>query len=363
MTNGGSKLRQATAIFVLASLVGCNGGETAASAPVATPAPGQSVSKAEPGQAPDTLPVGTCVNMGNMLEATTEGSWGGAPIAADDFPRIAAAGFETVRIPVRWHNKTTDGAPWTVDPAYMDRVQQVVDQALAANLNVILNSHHFDPIHEDPLGVAEWHGTVWRQIAERFDGYPQDRLWFELENEPHGKFDHSNLLATLRPSYEAVRALHPTRPVIIGGENWSGVDSLATLPLFRDANVHATFHYYDPFEFTHQGAEWTKPNMPPVGRAFPTEADRERLAQDVEKVRAFQARTGKTPFMGEVGAYDGYISREQRVTYHTAVHDAFAPTGIGMCVWGYANTFPFWDRAQGRWVPGLRGAIGLPETD
>ena len=52
------------------------------------------------------LPVGTCINMGNMLEPEREGMWGGAPIAAEDFARIKAAGFETVRIPVRWHNKT-----------------------------------------------------------------------------------------------------------------------------------------------------------------------------------------------------------------------------------------------------------------
>ncbi|MEO2039304.1 MAG: cellulase family glycosylhydrolase, partial [Martelella sp.] len=106
--------------------------------------------------------------MGNMLEPEKEGAWGGALIVPEDFARIKAAGFDTVRIPVRWHNKTKQETPWTVDPAWMDRVQTVVDEALAADLNVILNSHHFDPIFEDPAGVAEWHGAVWKQIAERF---------------------------------------------------------------------------------------------------------------------------------------------------------------------------------------------------
>ena len=109
---------------------------------------------------PAALPVGTCINMGNMLEPEKEGAWGGALIVPEDFSRIKAAGFDTVRIPVRWHNKTQQQAPWKVDPAWMDRVQTVVDQALAADLNVILNSHHFDPIFEDPAGVAEWHGAV-----------------------------------------------------------------------------------------------------------------------------------------------------------------------------------------------------------
>lgn len=319
--------------------------------------------RAEAASTSEPLPVGTCINMGNMLEPAQEGSWGGAPIVAEDFARISAAGFDTVRIPVRWHNKTAEEAPWTVDPAWMDRVQEVVDQALDSGLNVILNSHHFDPIHEDPLAVAEWHGAVWAQIAGRFAGYPEDSLWFELENEPHKNFDHSNLLETLEPAYRAVRATHPTRAVIYGGENWSGIDSLATLPLPDDPNVHPTFHYYDPFLYTHQGANWVAPDIPPPGRSFPTAEDRAQLAKDVEKIRTYVARTGKTPFMGESGAYDKHIPTADRAAYHRTVREAFAPTGIGVCVWAYANTFPFWDRTSGAWLPGMRGALGLSEKD
>ena len=309
----------------------------------------------------DPLPVGTCINLGNTLEPETEGAWGGAPARKADFERIAAAGFETVRIPVRWHNKSSSEAPYTIENAWMDRVQQIVDWALASDLNVILNSHHFDPIHETPLLVADWHGGVWRQIAERFAGYPEDTLWFELENEPHKNFDHSNLLETLAPSFEAVRALHPTRAVIIGGENWSGIDSLATLPLFDDPNVHPTFHYYDPFPYTHQGASWTAPDIPPVGRTFPTHDDAAQLAKDVLAIEAYKARTGKVPFMGEVGAYDAHISLDDRVAYHRTITEAFAPTGIGMCVWAYANTFPFYDLEEERWQPALLDALGLSE--
>lgn len=309
------------------------------------------------------LPVGTCVNMGNTLEPQTEGAWGGAPAQKADFARIKAAGFETVRIPVRWHNKSSDKPPYTVDPKWMDRVQQIVDWALAEDLNVILNSHHFDPIHDDPLAVAAWHGGVWKQIAARFAGYPEDSLWFELENEPHKNFTHANLLATLTPALKEVRALHPTRAVIIGGENWSGIKSLETLPLPEDPNIHPTFHYYDPFTYTHQGAEWTAPDIPPVGRAFPTTEDAAQLARDVASIQTYIARTGKTPFMGEVGAFDRHIPLADRVKYHRMITDAFAPTGIGICVWAYANTFPFYDSGKRRWLPGMLGALGLKEQD
>ena len=312
---------------------------------------------------PRGLPVGSCINMGNSLEADQEASWGGAKIAAEDFTRIRAAGFDTIRLPVRWHNKSQSAPPYTVDPEWMDRVAEIVDQALASGLNVILDSHHFDPIHADPLGTAAWHGGVWQQVAARFADYPEDRLWFELENEPHDKFDNGNLIATLAPALAAVRESNPTRPVIYGGEFWSGVDSLATLPLPEDANVYPTFHYYEPFDFTHQGAAWVEPEAPAPGRRYGTEADRARLAADVAKVERYIERTGLVPFMGETGAYDKHIPTAERALYHRAVREAFAPTGIGICTWAYSNTFPFYDRESGKWLPGMLDAIGLAGGD
>ena len=66
-------------------------------------------SAASAADAPRSLPVGACINMGNQLEAMNETAHGGAAIEAADFKRIRAAGFTTVRIPVRWSDKTGDG--------------------------------------------------------------------------------------------------------------------------------------------------------------------------------------------------------------------------------------------------------------
>ncbi|WP_162789561.1 glycoside hydrolase family 5 protein [Altererythrobacter sp. ZODW24] len=310
----------------------------------------------------DPLPVGACINMGNSLEPMQEGGWGGQDIVPADFQRIKAAGFETVRIPVRWSNKSADEAPYTIDPKFMARVTEVVDAALAADLKVMLNSHHFDEIHKDPLGNADKLAGMWTQIAAQFADRPEDQLWFEIENEPHENFNNSNLVATITPALAAIRASNPTRAVIMGGEFWSGIDSLATLDLPDDPNIHPTFHYYEPFDFTHQGASWVGDKPPPVGRLYGTQADAERLEADVAKLQAYMTRTGMTPIMGETGAYDK-APLEQRVAYHTAVTEAFAPSGVGMCAWAYANTFPFWDHSKGEWLPGLRAAFGLPEDD
>jgi endoglucanase len=306
----------------------------------------------------DSLPVGRCVNMGNHLESPNEGDWG-RKIANDDFAIIAKAGFNTIRLPVRWAGHAALKSPYKIDAPFMARVEHVVRLARGAGLNVILNSHNFDDLHARPAENVDRLAGIWAQVARRFAGQPRDHLWFEIENEPHDKLTNANLIATLSPALAAIRKTNPDRPVIIGGEFWSGIDSLATLDLPEDPNVVPTFHYYEPFDFTHQGATWVKPT-PAMGRVYGTDADVERLVRDVVKVRAYIRRTGKTPFMGEFGA-NGPIPTNQRVTYQRTVRVAFDSVGIGMCAWGFTNTFPLYDSSKKAWVPGMRAAMGLDE--
>jgi endoglucanase len=303
--------------------------------------------------------IGACVNMGNHLDAPNEGDWGRA-IAAGDFADIRARGFETVRLPVRFSNHALTAAPYTIEPAFMARVERVVDDARAAGLRVILDLHHYeDPqgnIFADPAGQTPRFVAMWKQIAERFrnkDGH----VWFELLNEPHGSLTHANLRTVLDPALAEVRATNPTRPVVIGGESWSGINSLATIPLPDDRYLVVTFHYYDPFNFTHQGAPWVTPALP-TGVAFPTGNDNADLAANVQKAQAFITRTNRPLFMGEYGAYEG-IQPTQRAIWYGAVHTMFAAAGVDSCAWAYTNTMPLRDPATNAWNTALLAAIGL----
>lgn len=303
------------------------------------------------------LPVGQCVNIANHLEPPQENGWGGKRIDADDFKRIKAAGFQSVRIPVSWFSHSAATPPHAIDPAWMKRVDQVVTLALDAGLNVILDSHNFNLVHSDPSRGGPWLAAVWSQVAAHFKDRPTAHLWFEIENEPHDKLNNANLMAALAPALAEIRKTNPTRPVVIGGEFWSGIDSLKSVELPDDPMVYATFHYYEPFQFTHQGANWINP-VPPLGRRYGGAADEAQLAGDVAKVQAFTARTGRVPFVGESGAHDP-IPLPDRIAYSKAIHAAFAPVTAGVCQWGYTNTFAFWDHDKKEWIPGMLEAIEL----
>lgn len=301
----------------------------------------------------NSLPFGRCINMGNHLEPPQEGAWGRA-IADDDFAIIAKAGFATIRLPVRWSGHLD--AAGRIDPAFLKRVQHVVGLARAAGLNVILNDHNFDALMSAPEANREKLAVIWRQVAKAFADAPRDHVWFEIENEPHDKLGNANLVATLSPALAAIRESNPDRPVIVGGEFWSGVSSLATLELPVDPHLVPTFHYYEPFDFTHQGATWVEP-VRPLGRVYGSAADKAMLAGDVAKVRAYIARTGKTPLLGEFGAIDK-APLEQRIAYAKAVRTAFDAIGVATCSWAYTNTFPLYDSKAKQWLPGMLEAVG-----
>ncbi|WP_448658796.1 glycoside hydrolase family 5 protein [Sphingomonas sp. CJ99] len=299
--------------------------------------------------------IGACVNMANHLEAPKEGDWGRA-IADDDFVQIKSVGFRTVRLPVRWSAHASATPPYAIDATFMARVERVVGLARASGLRVILNDHHYDALFIEPDANKARFTAIWKQVAAQFKDVPNDELWFELLNEPHNNIDDRNLLSILNPALAEVRATNPTRKVVIGGQFYSGINSLATLPLpAGDPNLVATFHYYDPFNFTHQGASWVSPT-PPLGRTFPQAGELDQLQRDVQKARDFYTRTGIPVFLGEYGAFD-VIPVAQRAGYYKAVTDAFKGASVDGCVWGYTNSFAF--RTGTTWNQTLLDAIGL----
>jgi endoglucanase len=154
---------------------------------------------------------------------------------------------------------------------------------------------------------------------------PNNKLYFELANEPNTNFTADKTLTIFAPALAAIRETNRRRPVIYEGASWADVDLLATLNLPDDPNVWPTFHYYAPMDFTHQGADWIDP-MYPLGRVYGNQWDKQALIDDPAKVVAFAKRTGKVPFMGETGAYN-LIPDSQRAAYHKAVYTAFSRVG------------------------------------
>jgi endoglucanase len=298
--------------------------------------------------------IGRGMNLGNMLEAPNEGEWG-VTVQREYLGIIREAGFDSVRIPVRWSSRAELAAPYTISPHFFRRVDEVLEWALEARLAVILNIHHYEEIVENPPAHLDRCAALWAQIAERYAHLPHD-LMFELLNEPHDALDPyvNSLYATL---IGVIRASNPNRTLLAGGPGWNSPDGLLALRLPQEErNAIGTFHMYSPFHFTHAGAGWVK-NAPPRGAVW-TGTQQERQHVDAQFTPALQwaERNGLPVHMGEFGAFseaDG--PSRPRWTEHVVA--TAARLNVPWSYWEFCSGFGAYDATARAWRPELLEAL------
>lgn len=137
-------------------------------------------------------------NLGNTFDAYNgytayysgiemESSWVGSKTRKKLIQTIKEAGFNTIRIPVSWHNHVDKNG--IINQEWMDRVKQVASWALESDMYVIVNVHHdnhkrfFYPDEAHYEQSAVYLTNVWTQMAEAFGEY-DDHLILESLNEP-----------------------------------------------------------------------------------------------------------------------------------------------------------------------------------
>jgi len=335
--------------------------------------------------------LGRGVNLGNALEGPSEGEWG---MVIEDafFPLIAEAGFQTVRVPIRWSAHAAAAAPYTVDPVFFERIDHVMTQALASDLNVVINMHHYDELFASPDEHADRFVAIWEQIAGRYEGMP-DTVYFELLNEPHDRLTTELWNPLLARVVSVVREIDDHHTLVITGADWGGLDGLERMVVPEgETNAIATFHSYDPMIFTHQGASWVGPEIgtlgvtwpgPPeheielVGAARETEwvaawflryrslqgdanpASRAALATMMDRAAAWRERKGIPVWLGEFGAYET-ADIDSRVRWTTAMREEAEDRGIPWAYWEFGAGFGVYDREAGAWREELQGALIPP---
>jgi len=289
------------------------------------------------------MPVGRCINIGNVLDAPFEGAWGPA-ITEHDLDWIAGAGFDTIRLPVRF------GSHWNgrIWPGFLARVEQVVLQAKQRGLTVILDLHHFDELMADPDTYAPVFVSIWAELADRFEGY-DERLIFELLNEPHEAVTTSRAMELYKTVLPIIRRKHPDRWIILGGGDMNSLDEMLRLPEMGP-NIALTFHYYAPVKFTHQQQAWTDQYFPPTGWG----SAKERNAVKADLARA--ARSDMPVFLGEFGVVRD-ADTASRNAWIEIVRKQAEDHGISWCYWAYGAGFDLRDFSGYEWHPGLYRAL------
>jgi endoglucanase len=328
------------------------------------------------------------INAGNALDAPSEGAWGPALDEAY-FDYVAAAGFDHVRIPVRFSAHAAITAPYAVDPTFFARVDWAVDQAQQRGLTAVVDFHHYEELMAEPEAHTARFVGIWKQIAARYRGRPASVV-LELLNEPTKNLTAAKWNAILAQALAAVRAVDPTRKVIVDSVFWAAAKELSNLELpAGDANLVGSFHTYQPILFTHQGMSWMTGEYQTTGVIFPGPPpkpvapvaaalqidwvakwfDRYNHAPAAENpsgpttiqeefafARAFTERTKLPIYLGEFGV--GQVADlASRVTWTRMVREDAERRGIGWCAWDDSGNMKVFDRATKRWEEEIRDAL------
>ena len=296
------------------------------------------------------------VNLGDALEAPNEGDWG-VTLQADYFRVIAAAGFTAVRLPVNFEAHAAAEAPYAIDPAFLERVGWVIQNAVANGLVAVLDMHNYPAMMDAPRAETPRFLALWRQVADRFQDAPDDQVYFELLNEPNGNLDDAAWSAIAQETLAVVRPTNPRRPVIIGPSGWNGLDQLSGLILPDDPNLIVTFHYYLPFEFTHQGADWVEGSQAWLGTAWDGTPDQQSaIAGDFDAVAAWAQAHGRPVFLGEFGSNDK-ADQASRLRWTAAVARAAEAHGFAWGYWEFCSVFGLYDPVALQWHADLLQAL------
>ena len=205
-------------------------------------------------------------NLGNSLECpNTETEWGNPKTTQAMIHAVAEAGFNAIRIPVRWINHVNNTTDMVVNADWLARVKEVVDWCLEENMYVIINTHHEDWYDRNPYYSKQEENNrklaaLWTCVATYFRDYDQ-RLIFAGTNETTVNWAAPTAeQQAVQNSYNQtfVDAVRET-----GGKNYyrnivvqtfacspyHGLNGF-TIPTDKvEERLSVEFHYYDPYEY------------------------------------------------------------------------------------------------------------------
>ncbi|PCK07205.1 MAG: glycosyl hydrolase family 5 [Alteromonadaceae bacterium] len=293
-------------------------------------------------------------------------------ITREDFKRIAALGFDHIRLPmdeIQLNNE--DGS--MQEEAFVI-IHNAIKWAFEFDLKVIIDlhiirSHHFldanNLIWTDPKAQQELL-VLWQQLSAELAHYPTDKLAYELLNEAVAD-NHDDWNYVSGMLIADMRKREPSRFIVLGSNRWQGAQTFPMLAIpENDPYIILSFHFYAPNALTHHGAPWTAyaeyqgdvfypgetvprneyANLSPKALTAMKWAsgnyDKNRLEQIISPAIRVAKEAGLQLYCGEFGAYP-LAPKDAIMRWHSDLNDIFRKYDISRSHWGYRGDFAIFD--------------------
>lgn len=317
-----------------------------------------------------TTPFSRGVNLTNWFQTGSAKEIQLYQYSPEDFDQIKSLGCDVIRLPVNLIAMTGGAPSYTVDPLFFSFMDSVITWAAQSDMHLILDNHTFDPSVNTSPDIEDFLVKVWPQIAYRYKGR-YEKLYYEILNEPHGISD--NVWNTIQQKViDKIRLVDQESYLVIGPADWNSYHNLDQMPVYDDPRLIYTFHFYDPFIFTHQGATWGEPNMgslanvpfpydPSLMPALPAnlvgtwvESSYNNYEVDgtIAKVQelldiavAFKNQRNVPLFCGEFGVLHNNVNIEShRNTWYRTVREYLEAHDIAWTTWDYHGGFGLFEK-------------------
>jgi endoglucanase len=317
-----------------------------------------------------TAPFSRGVNLSNWFQTGSATEIQLYQYSPQDFDQIKSLGCDVIRLPVNLIAMTGGAPNYSLDPLFFSFMDSVITWAAQSDMHLILDNHTFDPSVNTSPDIEDFLVKVWPQIAYRYKGR-YDKLYYEILNEPHGISD--NVWNTIQKKViDKIRLVDQESYLVIGPADWNSYHNLDQMAVYDDPRLIYTFHFYDPFIFTHQGATWGDPNMGSLANVpFPydpssmpalpanlvgtwvesnynnyeVEGTIAHVQELLDIAVAFKNQRNVPLFCGEFGVlHDNVNIESQRNTWYGTVREYLEANDIAWTTWDYHGGFGLFEK-------------------
>jgi aryl-phospho-beta-D-glucosidase BglC (GH1 family) len=307
-----------------------------------------------------------------------------------DFKRMHDMGIRYVRFPLDptlfARVAYTPGGEEALWKRIDDAIDEVTNAGLAVDLCVFPRDDYKQQLNTQ-AGVIKF-AFLWQKLATHFASRDPNRFFFELINEGEAP-DRLRWIGVQSTVVAAIREVDTQHTIIAAGADYGSLGDLLTTEPLSDTNVIYNLHFYEPYQFTHQGATWGSPEwvyfkdipfpatpeqIAPILKSVPGEYAKYQLflyGQSGWNKAAVQQRLGfaaawarerNVPLIcNEFGAFRDTAPPDSRARYIEAVRSGLEANGIGWGMWDWSGNFGLVKHENGQIIPdpAVVQALGL----
>ncbi len=279
------------------------------------------------------------------------------PFEERDFADIAELGFDFVRLPLDYRCWTDRAKPRELKEPILKEIDQAVEFGHKHNIHVQINFHRApgftvarppEPksLWTDPeiLEICAHH---WASFATRYHGIPNNRVSFNLFNEPDDKVKPEEHRRAVARVAGAIRERDPDRLIVCDGRAWATKPPEELIGL----KVAAALHDYNPMPLTHYKASWANWNESWPEPIWPLKTNegkyitRSTIARELFKPwKDFEAK-GVGVMVGEFGAHNMAPHRFVLSWMHDTLVE-IKKAGWGWALWNFTGSFGICDSGR-----------------